>query len=234
MKYISLLLFCTITLNAFAQNDRSQTDWANLKKYAIENAELGVPAKGENRVVFMGNSITEFWKPIDSSFFDNKQYIDRGISGQTTPQMLIRFRPDVIELKPAVVVILAGINDIAENTGPISLNAVFGNIISMIQLATTNKIKVIVSSVLPANAFPWRPEIKPAEKVIALNAMLLAYCKSHNIIYVDYYSKMVDNEKGLEKKLSKDGVHPNLAGYKIMDTLVEEAIKKVLKLRNKK
>ncbi|MFZ1799013.1 MAG: SGNH/GDSL hydrolase family protein [Chitinophagaceae bacterium] len=220
-----------ITLNTHAQNNESQNDWADLKKYSFENEHLGLPGKGENRVVFMGNSITEFWKTIDSNFFNNKQYIDRGISGQTTPQMLIRFRPDVIELKPSVVVILAGINDIAENTGPISLNNIFGNIVSMIELATINKITVVVSSVLPANVFTWRPQIKPAEKVIALNTMLSSYCKSHNIIYLDYYSKMVDDQEGLDKKYTEDGVHPTLAGYKIMEPLVEEAIKKALSKR---
>lgn len=216
-------------MSVFAQDDQLLTDWANLKKYSSENKELGLPAKGENRIVFMGNSITEFWKSTDSSFFDTNRYIDRGISGQTTPQMLIRFRPDVINLKPSVVVILAGINDIAENTGPISLNDIFGNIISMIQLAEANKIKVVVSSVLPANSFPWRLQLKPAEKIIALNTMLLSYCKSRNITYVDYYSKMVDDQKGLDKKFSEDGVHPNLTGYRIMEPLVEEAIKKALR-----
>jgi len=228
MKYIYSLFFFMISLNTYAQNTEAQNDWADVKKYSFENEKLGSPGIGENRVVFMGNSITEFWKTIDSSFFNNKQYIDRGISGQTTPQMLIRFRPDVIELKPSVVVILAGINDIAENTGPISLNSIFGNIVSMIQLATTNKITVVVSSVLPANVFTWRPKIKPAEKVIALNTMLSSYCRSHNIIYLDYYSKMVDDKKGLDKKYTDDGVHPTLAGYKIMEPLVEDAIKKAL------
>jgi len=218
-----------MTMSVVAQDDQLLTDWANLKKYSSENKELSLPAKGENRVVFMGNSITEFWKTTDSNFFNANRYIDRGISGQTTPQMLIRFRPDVINLKPSVVVILAGINDIAENTGPISLNDILGNIISMIQLAEANKIKVVVSSILPANSFPWRLQLKPADKIVALNSMILSYCKSHNIIYVDYYSKMVDDKKGLDKNFSEDGVHPNLTGYKVMEPLVEEAIKKALR-----
>ena len=217
-----------ISLNSIAQVAQSNADWANLKKYATKNQQLKPPAKGENRVVFMGNSITEFWRITDSAFFIKNNYIDRGISGQTTPQMLMRFRPDVIDLKPAVVVILAGINDIAENTGPITLENIYGNIISMVQLACANNIKVVVSSVLPANNFPWRPQIKPAEKVIALNSMLEAYCKTNNIVYLDYYSNIVDDQKGLDKKYTEDGVHPTLAGYKVMEPLVEQAIKKAL------
>ncbi|RYD69641.1 MAG: acylhydrolase, partial [Sphingobacteriales bacterium] len=181
------------------------------------------------RVVFMGNSITEGWKIMDSTFFTGRPYIDRGISGQTSPQMLIRFRPDVIALKPAAVVILAGINDIAENNGPISLEAVFGNIVSMVQLAKANKIKVVMCSVLPANRFPWRPNILPAEKVVALNKMLATYAAENKIIYVDYYSVMVDDKKGLPKKYAEDGIHPTLEGYKVMEELVEAGIKKALK-----
>lgn len=206
------------------QDDQLKTDWANLKKYAAENKQLAPPAKEENRIVFMGNSITEFWKITDSSFFYNKPYIDRGISGQTTPQMLVRFRPDVIALKPAVVVILAGINDIAENTGPIAIETIFGNIVSMAELAKANNIRVVLSSVLPAYDFPWRPGLKPVEKIIQLNSLISAYCKTNSIVYVDYYSAMVDERKGLDKKYSDDGVHPTLAGYKVMEPLVEAAI----------
>jgi lysophospholipase L1-like esterase len=207
---------------------QSEADWANLKRYASENQKLKLPAKGENRIVFMGNSITASWKDIDRSFFINKPYINRGISGQTTSQMLVRFRQDVIDLKPSVVVILAGINDIAENTGPISLENIYGNIISMIELANANRIKVVISSILPANNFPWRPQIKPAEKVVKVNSMLEAYCNKNSIVYLDYYSKMVDKKKGLDKKLTSDGVHPTLEGYKIMEPLVEAAILKAL------
>ena len=207
----------------------SQDDWANLKRYAGENKSLGAPAAGEKRVVFMGNSITEGWIKTDSAFFSGRPYIDRGISGQTTSQMLLRFRQDVIELKPAAVIILAGINDIAENTGPITLEAIFGNIVSMVQLARAHKIKVLMCSVLPANQFPWRPAILPAEKVIALNVMLKDYAVQHKIIYVDYYSAMVDDKKGLPKKYAGDGIHPTLEGYKVMETLAEVAIRKALK-----
>lgn len=202
-------------------------DWPNIRKYQDENSKLPPPAPGENRIVFMGNSITEFWKVNDPGYFTT--YINRGISGQTTPQMLVRFREDVINLKPAVVVILAGINDIAQNTGPIKLEDTFGNIISMVQLARAENIKVVMSSVLPANHFPWRPAITPTEKVIALNKMLKDYADANHIVYLDYYSAMVDDQKGLPSTLSGDGVHPNLAGYKVMEPLAEQSISEALK-----
>lgn len=228
MKTYITLLFILIWVNSICQVDQSNMDWANLNRYADENQKLKPPAAGENRVVFMGNSITEFWKYSDSSFFVNRPYLDRGISGQTTSQMLLRFRPDVISLKPSVVVILAGINDIAENTGPISLDNIFGNIVSMIQLASANEIKIVVCSVLPANHFPWRPLIKPAEKVVQLNSLLEEYCRTNKIVYLDYYSAMADENKGLDKRFTDDGVHPTLAGYKVMEPLVETAIQKAL------
>lgn len=224
MKKYLLLLMCSIYLSA-----NGQADWANFARYASENKLLGAPAAGEKRVVFMGNSITEGWKKTDSAFFASHPYINRGISGQTTPQMLLRFRPDVIELKPAAVVILAGINDIAENTGPITLEAIFGNIVSMVQLAQANKIKVVMCSVLPANRFPWRPAIQPADKVIALNKMLKEYAVQHKIVYVDYYTAMVDDEKGLPEKYAEDGIHPTAEGYSVMKELLQKGIKKALK-----
>lgn len=177
----------------------------------------------------MGNSITDAWIRVDSAFFAGKNYIDRGISGQTTPQMLVRFRPDVIDLKPAVVVILAGINDIAGNTGPMTLTETFGNIVSMAQLARANNIRVVISSVLPAYDFPWRPGMQPAQKVIELNAMLNAYATKNNMVYLDYFTAMKDDRNGLPSSLSYDGVHPNPAGYKIMAALAEKAISAALK-----
>ena len=207
---------------------RFHNDWANLARYADENSKLASTATGENRVVFMGNSITEFWKMSDSVYFSNN-YICRGISGQTTPQMLVRFREDVINLKPNLVVILAGINDIAQNTGPEKLEDVFGNIVSMVQLAKASHIKVVMSSVLPANHFPWRPSIDPTEKVIQLNKMIKDYADQNQIVYLDYYSAMVDDKKGLPKNLSNDGVHPTIAGYKIMEPLADKAIAEALK-----
>lgn len=223
------LLLLLIFMDGYSQKYDTPMDWANLEKYAAANKKLPAPAPNEKRVVFMGNSITEFWQYADTTYFKNKSYINRGISGQTSPQMLLRFRQDVIELKPYAVVILAGINDIAENTGPITMEAVFKNIQSMAELAKAKNINVILSSVLPANVIPWRTQIKPAEKVIKLNSLIEEYCKKNKIYYVDYYSTMVDSKKGLDKKYSDDGVHPNLTGYKVMETLVEEAIQKVLK-----
>ncbi len=176
----------------------------------------------------MGNSITENWKNSDSAFFAGNN-VCRGISGQTSPQMLVRFREDVINLKPAVVVILAGINDIAENTGPSKLENVLGNIISMAQLAQAANIKVVLSSVLPANRIGWRPTINPTEKVIQLNQMIKDYADKNNIVYLDYYSAMVDDKKGLPLPLSGDGVHPTPAGYKAMEPLAQKAIAEALK-----
>ncbi|MGB8319944.1 MAG: SGNH/GDSL hydrolase family protein [Ignavibacteriaceae bacterium] len=229
MKNILLwicLLVILLNLPGYSQNKNLKEDWANLKRYTKANEKLGSQSAGENRVVFMGNSITESWAVIDSSFFaDNKNFIDRGISGQTSSQMLLRFRQDVIDLNPDVVVILAGTNDIAENTGPISIKDIFGNIVSMVQLAEMNKIKVILSSVLPAYDFPWHHGLKPAEKIVKLNSMLKSYCEENNIKYVDYYSKMVDDRGGLDKRYTNDGVHPTIAGYKIMDSIIEQAIK---------
>ena len=204
-------------------------DWQNLARYRKANTALAATKSTKPRVVFMGNSITDGWINADSSFFAGKNYIDRGISGQTTPQMLIRFRPDVIDLKPAVVVILAGINDIAGNTGIMTLEESFGNIVSMAELAKANNIKVVISSVLPAYDFPWRPGMQPAEKVIKLNSMLKAYATKNNIVYLDYFNAMKDERNGLPANLSKDGVHPTPEGYKIMEPMAEKAIAEALK-----
>ena len=209
--------------------ERFHNDWANLARYRDANTALAATKSDKPRVVFMGNSITDGWIDADPSFFAGKNYIDRGISGQTTPQMVLRMRPDVIDLKPAVVVILAGINDIAGNTGPMTLNETFGNIVSMAQLAKANNIKVVISSVLPAFDFPWRPGMHPAEKVVKLNAMLKEYAGKNNIVYLDYFSAMKDERNGLPVNLSGDGVHPNLAGYKIMEPLAEKAIAEAIK-----
>lgn len=228
MQNIIALALLVFTLQAFSQEDRSKMDWANLNKYAADNQTLMASASGK-RVVFMGNSITEGWRRADSSFFTAHPYIDRGISGQTTPQMLIRFRPDVIDLKPAVVVILAGINDIAENTGPITIEHIFGNIVSMAELAKANHIRVVICSVMPAHDFPWRPGIDPVQKIIQLNSMLKSYCERNKIVYCDYYTAMVDENKALKKELTYDGVHPTLAGYEVMEPIVEKAIARALK-----
>ncbi|MGC4039954.1 MAG: SGNH/GDSL hydrolase family protein [Flavobacterium sp.] len=228
MRVIAAFFLLMLQL-VYSQNDKAKSDWPNLQKYAEENKTLMDKQPNTKRVVLMGDSITEFWKPTDAAFFSQTGYIDRGISGQTTPQMLLRFRQDVIDIKADAVVILAGINDIAENTGPIALEDVMGNIISMAELAKANKIKVVLCSVLPANKFWWNHEILPADKVIALNFMIKDYAKKNNITYIEYYSPMVDPEKGLDKKWADDGVHPNLNGYRLMEPLLVKAVEETLK-----
>ena len=211
-----------------ADNIKAQ-DFANLNKYKNQNASLPLPTAKQKRIVFMGDSITEFWGVIDPEYFSGKTYINRGISGQTTPQMLIRFRADVIALQPTAVVILAGINDIAGNTGPSSIEMIRDNIFSMVELAKANEIKVILCSVLPAFDFPWKPNQDPVEKIKALNEILKNYAAANNIVYVDYYSAMVDKRLGLNIEYSNDGVHPNKTGYQIMQPIIEKAIGQVLK-----
>lgn len=225
-KTIFLFLILSIT-KTFSQD--MKIDWANIAKYSEENKTLFLEPENKNRIVFMGNSITEGWKTHDPDFFSNKNYINRGISGQVSSQMLVRFRSDVIALKPKLVIILAGVNDIAQNNGPIALEDILGNIISMVELAKQNNIKVILSSILPAYDFKWRKGLEPAEKITKLNSMIQNYCKKNHIVYVDYFSKMVDNRKGLDEKYTLDGVHPTLAGYKIMEPLLESAISEALK-----
>ena len=219
--YLLLFIFISMSETSFAQ------DWANLAKYETQNNQLPSKQSGEKRIVLMGDSITEFWSQLQPEFFTNTSYINRGISGQTTPQMLIRFRPDVLNLHPDVVVILAGVNDIAGNTGPSTNDAIFGNIISMVELAKANAIKVILCSVLPANNFYWRPNEKAAETIIQLNQLIQSYAKKHDIPYVDYHSAMADAKNGLPKEFSEDSVHPNLKGYQTMQPLLEKAVQKL-------
>ena len=220
-NFFTILILVTFPICNYSQDTTMNKDWPNLNKYASENSQLTSTFKS---VVFMGDSITEFWKVNDEAFFTSNPFIDRGISGQTTPQMLLRFHQDVVELKPSVVVILAGINDIAENTGPITIDEIMGNIISMVELAKTNKIQVVLCTILPSNHFYWNPKLEPADKVIALNQLISEYANKNKITCVDYYAAMVDNAKGLPKKYSEDGVHPNLEGYKVMEGLVEKGI----------
>ncbi|MFP5080974.1 SGNH/GDSL hydrolase family protein [Pedobacter sp. JCM 36344] len=208
-------------------------DWANLKRFQEENGKLVAPAPNENRVVFMGNSITEGWKNTSPEFFNGRPYINRGISGQTTPQMLIRFHQDVVNIKPKVVVMLCGINDIAGNTGPSTLEMIEDNIAAMAEIARANKISVVLSSVLPAFDFPWKPGMEPANKVIALNKWIKEYAAIHKLIYLDYFSAMKDERNGLSKELAKDGIHPTKAGYAIMEPLAEKAIAQALKKKIK-
>lgn len=203
-------------------------DWPYLNKYKIANALLENTFSEKDRIVFMGDSITEFWTTLCPEFFVEKNYINRGISGQTTPQMLVRFRADVINLKPKLVVLLAGANDIAENTGHSSLEMITNNIFSMAELAEAHDIKVILCSVLPALFFPWNTKIHTVEKIANLNKMIRKYATEKEHFYLDYYSAMVDKNKGLTEDYSDDGMHPNKTGYLVMNTIVEEAITKML------
>src|SRR5580704_8962241 len=202
-------------------------DFGQLARYREANASLKPPAAGESRVVFFGDSITDIWKLEE--YFPGKPYINRGIGGQTTPQMVVRFRQDVIDLQPKVVVILAGINDVAGNTGPMTLEQTEGNIASMAELAKANGIRVVLCSVLPAYDFPWAPGLAPAPKVVAVNDWMKQYAAEKHHVYVDYYSAMVDERGGLPSALSKDGVHPLPPGYAIMTPLAEAAIEKALR-----
>ena len=202
-----------------------QNDWAYLEKYAIENQLLLKLPNNGNRIVFIGDSITEFWQRYDSVFFTQNKYINRGISSQTTSQIQERFQNDVIDLEPKYVIILAGINDIAENNGPISIEEIMNNIVSMVEKALKNNIEVVLCSILPASDFYWNPKIKPIEKIKQLNVFIEAYCLIEKIKFVDYYTPMVDENFGLDKKFTDDGVHPNLNGYLKMKTILESYLK---------
>ncbi|MEI7830787.1 MAG: SGNH/GDSL hydrolase family protein [Prolixibacteraceae bacterium] len=208
---------------------RTKNDWPNFARYRDANEKLALPAANEKRVVFMGNSITDGWIRSSPEFFAGKSYVDRGISGQTTPQMLVRFRADVINLKPKAVLILGGTNDIAGNTGPSTLEMIEDNLASMAELGKANGIKVILCSILPVYDYPWKPGLEPAEKIVTVNKWLKEYAAKNGCDYLDYFSSLVDERKGMKSAYSGDGVHPNKEGYKVMELLAEEAIKKALK-----
>ncbi len=215
---------------AYDRAQKTLQDWPALGRYRADNAKVGAPAAGEDRVVFMGDSITDGWGRGRGKFFPGKPYINRGISGQTTPQMLIRFRPDVIALQPKAVVILAGTNDIAGNTGPSTLEMIEDNLMSMAELAKGNGIKVVLSSVMPVCDY-IRPqtERRPPEKIIALNAWMKSYAQKSGFVYLDYYTPMLDEKGMLKKELTFDGLHPNDEGYEVMGPLAEKAITQALK-----
>ncbi len=199
-------------------------DWAELGRYAADNARLPAPKASERRVVFMGDSITDFWGRPTGVFFPGKPYINRGISGQTTPQMLVRFRADVITLKPSVVVILAGTNDIAGNTGPSSLAMIEDNLMSMTELARAHGIRVVLASLLPVAADAEQTTRRPPESIRALNAWMRTYAARERLGFIDYYDAMTDAQGALRKDLTDDGLHPNAAGYAVMAPLAQTAI----------
>ena len=219
-------LFVFIALTSMAI--LSAQDWPQLQKYQSDNAKI-LDEKTPVKVVFMGNSITQGWADMRPEFFKDHGFVGRGIGGQTTPQMLLRLRQDVLDLKPEAVVILAGINDIAQNTGPITLKETLGNIQSMAELALAHGINPIICSVLPANSFPWRPEIIPTQQVIDLNSQLHRWALEKNLVYVDFYTPMVDEKHGLKSDLGYDPVHPNVAGYQVMEPILLKALNQLLK-----
>jgi len=238
--YIAAQPSATDCAEVKTQLTRAQTrlnDWPQLARYRDANTKVVAPLKNEARVVFMGDSITDSWDdPKFGGFFPGKPYIDRGISGQTTPQMLIRFRVDVIDLRPKVVVILAGTNDLAGNTGPMTLEQIEGNLVSMTELAKANSIKAVLASLLPISDYEQRDgkpinqsTRRPPEKIRALNEWMKAYAAQNKLIYLDYYSAMIDGKGFLREDLSEDGLHPNAKGYAIMAPLAEASIAKALK-----
>ena len=209
--------------------DNKSLDWPNLSRYQDENRSVRLPEKGKQRVVFMGDSITEEWSNLYPDYFDTKGYINRGIGGQTTPQMLIRFKPDVIDLEPDIVVILAGTNDIAGNTGPSNVKMITDNIFSMAELARAHQIKVVLSSILPVFEYEWAKEIKDVPATIdSVNDELKKYVNDHGLVYLDYFSSMVDERKGLNKDYTYDGVHPNQDGYILMSSLAQKVLSRLL------
>ena len=216
-------ILCTAIISIISACAFAAGDWANFGRYRQQNEEI---AGQKINAVFMGNSITDNWARMDPGFFSDHGFVGRGISGQTTSEMLVRFRRDVLDLKPEAVAILAGINDIAQNNGEISLENTFGNIVSMCELAKAHKIKVILCSVLPCDRLSRRPSIQPAEKVRRLNAMLKEYAEENRILFVDYWTAMANGNGGLDKVISKDGCHPTIEGYRIMEDIFLETAKK--------
>jgi len=223
LRNFQILVFMLVLPSALIAQD-----WANLEHFKSANDALVSLGEDQDRVVFMGNSITIGWQQSDPEYFQANPYVNRGISGQTTPQMLLRFRQDVIDIKATVVVILAGTNDIAENTGPITQHQIMGNIKTMAQLAEAHEIKVVLCSVLPAYDYPWKPGLQPNIKIPKLNSEIKAYAEQSGHRFVDYFSAMADEKNGLKHHLGDDGVHPNREGYDIMKPLLEKALVEIL------
>ncbi|WP_231463163.1 GDSL-type esterase/lipase family protein [Pedobacter sp. Leaf132] len=232
MKIKLAVIFLILAINSsFAQTAKEDfsDDWANLSKYKKENSEIGLPKKGEKRVIFLGSSIFEFWKQKDPEYFIKNAYVDRGISGQLSPQLLIRFRQDVIDLKPKAVIILAGSNDLAGNKGHVSNKIILDNIKSMTELAKKHRIKVILCKYLPIYEYPWNKSLKSvAEQIISLNEEIVAYADKENLTILDYFSPLADERNGQKAEYTTDGVHPSLAGYKVMEVITDEAIRKTI------
>jgi lysophospholipase L1-like esterase len=225
-KTISFLIVTALMMHF---QDLKAQDWANFNEFKMANQELPPLKEGAERVVFIGNSITIGWLTTHPEFFEGKPYVNRGISGQTTPQMLVRFRSDVVHIDATVVVILAGTNDVAGNTGPTTLEQIADNIKSMTEIARANGVKVILCSVLPAYDYPWRPGLEPNIKIPKLNALIKNFADQNEVFYLDYFSALNNGKNGIDKQYSYDGVHLTLEGYQVLELLLEEALKKVLK-----
>ena len=206
-------------------------DWPNLQRYAAANRRLPAPTPGRARVVLIGNSITEGWPRLDSAFFQTGPYayVGRGIGGQTSGQTVLRFRQDVLDLKPAVVVLLVGTNDVAENNGPYDPQHTLNNLMTMVELAQAHRVRVVLASVTPAAEFPWRKGLAPGPKIVALNQQIKAYAAQQKCGYLDYHTALADEQQGLKKGYGNDGVHPNLAGYRVMEPLLNQAVADALK-----
>lgn len=224
MKNLKSLIFLSMLFCCALTEAQDSQDWANFGRYEEVNKTVKQPVKA----VFMGNSITEGWVNADPDFFTNNNYVGRGISGQVSSQMLVRFQADVINLKPKAVVILAGTNDIALNNGYISVQHIFENIVSMTELAKQHKIKVVLCSVLPAHHFPWRPGVESINQIKELNGKIKKYATENKISYADYYTAMVDDNQGLSAKYQRDEVHPNTEGYKMMENVIQEILLSVI------
>lgn len=208
-----------------------RNDWPNLERYAAANQRLPAPVPGRPRVVVIGNSITEGWVKQDSAFFRGKtyEYVGRGIGGQASGQTVLRLRPDVIDLHPAVAVLLVGTNDVAENNGPYRPQTTLNNLMSMCELAQAHGIRVVLGAVVPSTDFWWHPGLNPGPKIVALNQQIKAYADRHHLVYLDFHSALKDEQNGLKKAYGDDGVHPNLAGYRVMEPLLNQAVAQALK-----
>ncbi len=211
-----------------AELQKRVQDWAQLGYYRVRNAALPAPAAGQERVVFLGDSITATWGDPGNKFFPGKPYVNRGINGQTTAQMVLRFHQDVVDLHPKVVVIVGGTNDIAANTGPLTPKATLDDFRAMVEMARANGIKVVIGSIPPAQDFFWNKGVEPAPKIKALNDGLEAWCRRRGIVWVDYYSALADEKGGMKPGMSVDGVHPTPAGFAVMAPLAEAGIQKAL------
>lgn len=217
MRYCFSLIFFLLCVPLNAQ------EWANVNRFKAANDSI-IENQAGVELVFMGNSITEAWLRFDLDFFLDNNYVNRGISGQTSPQMLVRFKQDVIALNPKGVVVLAGTNDLAGNTGHMTVEEIFNQISSMADLAAAHQVQVYLCSVLPVYDYPWKPGLEPASKIVLLNKMLRDLCNSSGFIYVDYFSEMADYKNGLKAGLGADGVHPNEKGYEIMKKILKQTL----------